>query len=381
MRLNGASLNGSSARRLPVALDGAAVLAVASELAPIRRVRMSGAAPIALAGEFQATARRYLVGEAPVTFDTALAQTVSRGASGTAVICLAASLYYVKQIHGYGTAVLSIDARGDVGVVFIDGQAVLTPLQVEMDGRRAHHGTGTAVVAVVGDFTASAIRRPQPAGATLLASMTAVLEPSHIDGGGVRHIGMFGDAPVSLQVEDAGMLRQALIGSLDMRMLAATGTLTVRRPTLASAAVKSITATGAFRADRRGDGAAVKTVVAQCDGEILVRGEGAATLRIVATGTGYAYRKSLAGAAEMAVRLEGDWAWSKVGGGTAVIEIGAALDGARRQFFSGPMVIQALDFGSGVINPYREDNDRQKYTRPGLPRELRRSAYQREYRR
>lgn len=379
--LNAAALNSTSAVRAPVPFEGAAALAVEASAEAVRVARMSGAAAIHVGSEIQLSAQRWLRGDLVPAVHAGFDPSVYRSGAGAAVMRLGASLFYVKQIHGYGTAVLDVSARGDVGVVFIDGQAVLHPLTAEMDGLRAHCGAGDATVVVSAELAPSAIRRPTPAGALMISSMTAELDASHIDGGGVRHIGMYGDAPVAWLAEDGGMLRQSLIGSLDMSMLAGTGTLTVRRPTLAGSAEKRLTLSAEFFARRRGEGVATVTATAHLDGEIHVRGEGTANLRLIASGTGYAYRMTMAGDAPIDVRLKSDWVRKRTGGGAAVLGLIAEMGGVRRRFFSGSFAIEALNFGNAVINPYREDAVAQRFFRPAIVRDFTKAAFQREFRR
>lgn len=379
MRINGVALNGSSRRR--VALSGAAVLALDPALQASRVVRLSGASGVvSLSGGFDAAAIRMAAGDALVSVQGAMGNTsVLRGASGDAVMRIGASLYYVKEVRADGEAVLSISARADVGVIFADGQAVIAPLEVALDAARSRQGGGFAVADVAGELFASAIRRPPPSGITLIESMSIELDPSHVDGGGVRHVGMFGDAPVSVVAQDAGMLRQSLVGSLDMSVMAGAGTLVVKRQSLAGQAVRTVTLESSFRAQRRGDGSAVTSVVAQFSGEVYVRGDGQAPIAVMASGAARVWRKGLAGDVVSSIALGGDWARKRVSGGSIVVEIGASLDGVRRRLFSGPMVIQALDFGSAVTNAFAEDIDEQQFVRPASAREFSRPSNQRDF--
>lgn len=384
MRLNGAPLNGAALNgrnRVRVALAGDATASITGALTPIRIRRGNASAPISIVGQLPAMAIRQGAGAVSVVYSAAISPSALRSAKGDAVVSLAASLFYTRTILGSGDAIIAFLADSSVGVVFGEGQAALLSVIAEATGLRKRFGAGVGTVSVVSDLAPSAIRRPATAEADLLAKLTAVLEPSHITSGGVRYVGAFGELPVILLAEDAGMLRQALLGSMDMEMLAATGTLTVIRSTLAGSAINTLTMEGTSYALRRGAGSAVSALIAQCTGEIMVRGDGQMILPILAIGSGTAYRPTLAGSFPVSLETACEFARGRVGRGDAIFSIAMSGEGVRKRTGEGDLIIQALEFGGGVINPFRDDNDRDEFRRPRQPREFRRPATTREFRR
>lgn len=382
MRLNGASLNArgvNASRRLPVAFSGDGVFAFVSDLTGTRTARGEGAAAVAFAPTFMASATRCGTGGAPLAFSGAMTPAVSRCGYGAAVLRLDGALYFARTVYAAGELTLALHAKGDVGVKFGEGAAVVRPLEAEFAGTRGRTGGGAGAIALGLDFTASAIRYPLVSGAQLVASLSAALDPSHITGGGVRYVGMFGEAPVTFSAVDAGMLRQAHIGTMDIALVAGSATGTVRRPTLAGAAAHTIGLQAEFATTRRGQGSAAVSVTAECDGAVFVRGDGAAPVVVAGQFTARATRHGSFDAAPIGISSEGAFVRLRTGSGAAVISIGLSGGGARRRTLSGAFVIEALTFGDGITNPDAEDIDSQVFARPALGREFVRPIIQKEF--
>ncbi|MCK2097520.1 hypothetical protein [Thauera aromatica] len=350
-RFNAGSINGSGIPRIPVEFAGDASWGIAGELAAIRRGALAGTASVECLSAIAPSAQRFLVGGMELAPVAALVPSVYRSARGDATISVSGSLYYVKQLYGYGTAVVGLHLQGHVGVTFIEGESVLLPCAAELEGARVRHSAGTAEIILDGDFLASAIRRPQVSTIALLQSVGGLLEPSHYDQGGIRHVGMFGDLPVAFIAEDAGMLRQTLIGSLDMRMLSGTGALTIRRPTLAGDGVSTLGLSAAFQAIRQGEGASLISLVSACAGEIFVRGEGAAPLSLSALGAGSVHRKGMAGVLPIVAQFSVNALRVKAGRGDMVLGLFTELSGTRKPQLVGNL-IQTLTL-EGTSRAYR----------------------------
>lgn len=382
MRLNGAALNTRSlnaAQRLPVALAAEAALAVSPVFAATRVRLADGATPIVLAPELAPSAQRFGVAEFALAVEASMAQTVSRVGTGEAAIRFDGALFFAQTRYGSGDLEVTFEAKGDVGVAFGEGAAVIAPFEAELDGSRSRHGSGTAAIDVVLDFPASAIRRPAVSSATLLASLSAVLEPSHITGGGVRHIGMFGDLPVVLSMDEAGMNRQAHIGVLDVALVMASATGTLRKPTLAGAAANTVLLQAEFRTARHGAGTATTSVTASCDGAVFCRGTGDAPISVTAECTGQLLRKLQLGDVVVGVVAQVDFTRARAGDGAAVISISLTGGGAVVRRFSGEMVIEALSFSDAILNPDADDIAEQTFMRPASTRVLARPRTQREF--
>lgn len=381
MRLNGSALNRrrlNAGRRLPVYGTGQAVAKVTAELSATRIVHGAGGAVQRLDGELLASAIRKATGSWVSVVDAELAQTVARIGSGQAVLALAADLFYSRTVLGFGTAVLEFELQGHVGVVFIDGQAVIRPIQAELDAAKRVMGQGAVAFGMDGALAPSAIRRV--AAELVPLGMDGTLEASHIDANGVRHVGFAGVAPLELEARDAGMLRQAFIGSLDFD-LQGSGSGSLIKPTLAGEAVLGQWMAGAFHAVRQIHGEAVLQTKAKAEGAVIVLGEGKAVLSLLAYGTGYKRTYPGLHATIVSIGSELDGMRVTRGDGSAAIELGVSGTGVRRRVGKGVAVLELLGESDGYLNPNAEDPTEETFSRLALPREFSRPATAREWRR
>lgn len=383
MRLNGSALNASplgGVRRTPVRFAGEAAAHLVAELSGLRIVAGTGLATAELRAEFLASAHRFGGANWVLATHYDLLPTVWRAGHGAAApVVLEASLFYQRTQYGFGSAELSLSAVGNVGVVFISGGAAITPMQLECDGAKLVRGAGDAVAALAADLSASAIRRPLAlrAGAHNLA---LVLEPSHIDAEGVRYVGAFGDSELVIAAEDAGMLRQAHIGSLDFA-LQGDGAGRLRKPTLAGAMECGVALSGAFLTARRAQGSALLSLHAECAAEIHVRGDGAASVRLVAQGAGYRTVHVDLGTALARIEAQVAGVRKRVGSGDLPIGAHISLTGARGVLIRGKAPMELLAASDAYLNPHAEDDAEQQFVRPALARTFARPAAQREWRR
>lgn len=381
MRLNGSALNArplnGGARHL-VSWAGEAASSLGVTLDATRVVHGNAVLVSALAADFLASAARYAAGEWVVRIDPSLAQTVARGAAGKAVLGLNASLFYTREVQGFGGAQISLDMQGHVGIVFIEGDAVLLPMQIELAGNKKVQGAGQGAVSLYGDGAPSAIRRFQSVAVPV--AMTGEAEASHIDANGIRYVGFAGDGDIRLQAEDAGMLRQSFIGSLDFGFAGA-GNGSLQKPTLAGEAVTALSFAGDFRAVRRAQSSAAMSVQATADGEILVRGEGGALLGVRAELTGYRTTHPELTAVPVALIISAEGLRARTGWSDMPVALALSAVGTRTRAGTGRAVLQVLGESEAYLNPYSEDVDEQTfrrlpairmYSRPAMPREWRR---------
>ncbi|MDH0100116.1 hypothetical protein N7320_02150 [Stutzerimonas stutzeri] len=381
MRLNGSTLNGRALNgraRLPVRGAGQAASDLGVALAATRTVHGNTVLVSALSAEFMASATRHAQGSWSIRVSPALAQTVARGATGEAVLGLNASLFYTREVQGFGSAQFNLEMQGHVGVVFIEGVAELLPMQVDLAGAKKVLGAGQGVFGLYGDGAPSAVRRFRSVAVPL--TLTGEAEASHIDANGTRYVGFAGDGTVGLQVEDAGMLRQSFIGSLDFGFVG-TGDGSLQKPTLAGEAVTTLSLAGDFRAVRRAESAAVLSMRAAADGEILVRGEGSALLGFRAELTGYRTTHPLLTAAPVALEIIANGTRVPIGRGAVSIGIELSPTGARRRVGIGDAVFEVLGESEAYVNPFSEDVDEQTFRRPSSLRTYPRPAMPREWRR
>lgn len=381
MRLNGSALNRrtlNAGRRLLVCGSGQAVTEVTAELSATRIVHGDGSAVQLFGGAFLASAIRNAAGSWVSVVNAELVQTVARSGSGQAVLSLTTDLFYSRTVLGFGTAVLEFELQGHVGVVFIDGQAILRPMQAELDAARRMMGQGAAVFGMEGALAPSAIR--QSAGELAPLELTGTLEASHIDATGVRHIGFAGAAPLELEARDAGMLRQAFIGSLDFE-LQGSGSGSLIKPTLNGEAVLGLGMVGSFSAIRQISGAAVLQAKAEAEGAVIVRGEGKAVLSLLAYGTGY--KRTYPGLDATIVSIGSELRGVRVarGAGSAVLDLVASCTAQRRRLGKGVAVIDLLGESDGYLNPSAADPTEETFSRLAIPREFSRLAIAREWRR
>lgn len=380
MRLNGSALNArplNGDSRLAVFGVAEAIAAFQAELDGIRYQYGSGDAIHVLAGDFLAKAERFGGGSAPIIVVADIAQTVSRSGRGAAILQVDGDLYYSRTVYGSGGAEVSLLFEVYVGVVLIDGDVVILPCELELDANRKRPGAGDGALAVLGELDPSAIRRSESADNAV--TVTGILEPSHIHDG-VRYVGGFADAEMPIIAEDAGMIRQNLIGSADFYMEAfASGR--IERPTLAGEAINNILLQSDFRASRRAEGSALMHVVAECDGEIFVRGDGQGIIRVVADGTGYKTTKVPLDAAVIGLAIDIDGRRKRPGSGDATLHFDSEMDGRRRLPGGGTAYIEVLGPSGGFNNVFAEDIEEQTFFRPAVQREFSRPFAVREWNR
>lgn len=377
--LNSSTVNGSSVIRNPVQFSGSVSIEPVVDLGGVRQVFFSSEAPIVPVASIEVYALRRGTGDVILNPQITLSPSVYRRATGELTVSLDTALYYVKQVYGTGTAVLSLEAVSEVGVIYFTGSSVLVSVETELAANRKRKAEGVSQLSLEGALSASAIRR----GATLTEIpgkvLLATLEPSHITGGGVRHIGMYGDLPVLFGIQDLGMLRQALIGSLDMGMMTGSAVFTTMRPTLQGHGDISLQATLSSYVARRAEGSIVIPVTASGEGTVFTPGSGSASILTTLTGQGSVYRKSLSGIANVNVSIEGSWGILKRGEGSCLISFDSALNGARKKRFSGSLIMEALNFGNAVKNPYGEDTSQFVFIKPEILRVFERGLNTREH--
>lgn len=377
--LNSSTINGSSVIRNPVQFSGSLSIESVVDLGGVRQVFFSSEAPIAPAVSFEVFALRQGAGDILLSPQINLSPSVYRRAVGSLDLSLNTALYYVKNVYGAGSAELALELISEVGVIYFTGSSTLVSVETDLSANRKRIAEGVGQVALEGGLSASAIRR----GATLTEVpgkvLLATLEPSHITGGGVRHIGMYGDLPVLFDIQDLGMVRQALIGSLDMGMMTGSAVFTTMRPTLQGHGDISLQATLSSYVARRAEGSIVIPVTASGEGTVFTPGSGSASILTTLTGQGSVYRKSLSGIANVNVSIEGSWGILKRGEGSCLISFDSALTGARKKRFSGSLIMEALNFGNAVKNPYGEDTSQFVFIKPEILRVFERGLNTREH--
>lgn len=386
MRLNGTGLNTlglNAARRLSVKAEGTAAVGLAAEFLGQRTIHGQGLAPVALFdGDLTSRALRRGTADIPIVFDSHLAQQVARIGTGTVrAITLHGILHFARRQLGYGEIQIGFHARGDVGVVFGGGSAILAPLQAQLDGARVHHGKGSGAIEIVAALPPSAIRRPAVSNAEIVSKVYAQLEPSHINYEGIRYVGGFGELPIELQIADDGMKRQAYIGTMEMAFVAGQFVGTVKRPTLAGQAVHTIGLQEDFHARRSGQGSAPVSLVASMDGAVFVRGELLAPIVFTGKGTGSVKRPMVLGALPVTIHAFCELSRTHRGNGAAVLSIGMSGTGTTKHRGEGSMVIEALTFSDAVLNPDSHDIDSQVYMRPAIKRMYNRPMINRTFNR
>ena len=377
--LNSSTVNGSSVIRNPVQFSGSLSIEPVVDLGGVRQVFFSSEAPIVPVASIEVYALRRGTGDVVLSPQITLSPSVYRRATGALAVSLDTALYYVKQVYGTGTAVLSLEVVSEVGVIYFTGSSVLVSVETELAANRKRKAEGVSQLSLEGALSASAIRR----GATLTEIpgkvLLATLEPSHITGGGIRHIGMYGDLPVLFDIQDLGMLRQALIGSLDMGMMTGSAVFTTMRPTLQGHGNISLQAVLSSYVIRKAEGSIVIPVTASGEGTVFTPGSGSASILTTLTGQGSVYRKSLSGFANVNVSIEGSWGILKRGEGSCLISFDSTLNGARKKRFSGSLIMEALNFGNAVKNPYGEDTSQFVFIKPEILRVFERGLNTREH--
>ena len=329
-----------------------------------------------LHGDFLGKAERFAAGALPITLAADIAQTVSRGGRGAAVIEFAGDLYYAKQVFGYGTAIIEIGAVGYVGVKFMEGSVAILPAQAELSLTRAHLGDGIGQIALVAEFAPQATRRT-----TMIADTIEVsgdLDASHVDQFGQRYISGSGAAPIPFVAVDAGMIRQAFLGSMDISLLGA-GSGSLEKPTLAGAAAIDLQMLMAPHVERRGDGSAVLQLAGGAEPDVFVPGDMQAVVRLVMLGTGYVYRRSLAGDVALALAAENDGTSVVAFSGTAETSILADADLRVYRVGHGVADILLFSASDAYLNPAAMDIEEQWFSRPAPVRDFSRPSAQREF--
>jgi hypothetical protein len=387
MRLNGASFNSvpiHGTARLRVSGESDAPAVVASELDAVRIQHGEAGAPVVLAGGFLGSCQRYFGEALPAEFAITLGPMVARSGTGAAVAALEGSLYYTRTQLIFGSALLEMDARGYVGVVFIDGDAIATPGEAELDGTRVRLGHGEdAPAALVGELSASALRRGFTADPQDLA-LAGEMEASHVHDG-VRYIGGAGDLVVTLHAEDGGMLRQNLIGSLDYTRSASGSGRVMRRPFFDLAPIE-FSMSGEFLVYRRATnvpGVALPLVLsAEFPAEIHVRGDGQAVAVLATACAGYVYRRTATGDLVHAMDVTMDGSRIRnMSVEAPQFSLASSLTAARVRHGDGSLILPAIATADGVVNLDREDTDIEQFYRPAMVRAFARPAHVREWRR
>lgn len=336
MRLNSSALNArplNGALRIPVYATAEAISELGAELAGRRTAALFGDAATVLFSDISPYAQRYLTADAVVPIRADFGGSVTRRGAGTSRVNLLASLFYMRNVLGYGTAEVVLTARGDVGVVFIAGNAEMHPFGVAIDGTRKQRASGSIVLIPGMDLSPSAVRRGGGSQGGV-AEIDAGLDAAHVTAGGVRYITGSGASLVSQSALDAGMRRQALLGSMDF-YIDATGTARRRRPSLAGAAPLFIGAELSPTLLRFLNGGALLRTETHADGEVLVRGTGSVELGLLASGVGYVYRRSASGGAIARIDVSMDGVRTKPARGSFNLITGVALDGVRRPMLAG----------------------------------------------
>lgn len=381
--LNGSAVNVRSinggVRPFPEVLAGDAVAAGLADLTATRVRLLTGDAVAAAVGNFLASAQRY----GSATFTSAqLAQldaTATRNASGSAIAVTGASLYYTRVVYGTGGALISVIAISDIGVVYGEGSGVMVPTAA-LDGRRAKAGVASAVATTAADLSASAIRRGATASGSGIDTLVAQLDTAHITGLGVRYINGSGDAIGYITLEDNGLKRQVLIGSLDLEPIAYGAGSAIRNAT-AAATIDTETSFDAYTV-RRAEGAGMITGHASMSGDVLVPGTGTAIIQLVAELTGYAYRRTAILDAIAEVTTELDGLRRRVGRSDAIANTNIIMDGRRVRLGVGDsiVILNAENFGED-FNLVGMDDDDEVFFRPAVDRDFFRPEQQREMRR
>jgi hypothetical protein len=375
--LNGSTLNGSALngdyQLLNAYGDGEGAIAYVAEGEGLRLRHFNVLSVASFAGELQASAIRYSTFSANAVLVGQLDASAQRvGFSYSPVISFESSLYYTKTAFGSGNAIVEIGAAGYVGIVFIDGEAVLV-YAGEGDGLRAKTGGGSAIASMVGqtDDYLRAIRVPMPA-ATAYSPFAAELDSAHIHAGVVYKDG-FGNAVLSLLAEDGGMRRQVFLTSMDID--SAGSLLGTTRQHASGSAVSSIVLAEAFRIERCGYGDLILALPPELAADIFVRGAGSAAATVAANFQAGAVRRAeLVGEAEISAALSGLRA--KTSPASAVLLSAAELAALRTQRANGVAVLYvpvAMD-RVAVIDLEANDIDRQQFYRSATERYFARAA-------
>lgn len=381
MRLNGASFNTrplNSSFRSVVLATSRAVLENRAALVGVKHSNGSGQATLLLKGEFPGSTQRFAQGRLDLLLEGELAQTVSRSGTGCAMLEVDADLFYTRVVYGFGSTAIDLDMRGDVGVVFIEGEARLELPDTEWEGAKLRRASATGVTLLSGDLNASALRRPK--GNCSLAILSGALEPSHVDAAGHRHIGGFGEARSQFNIEDGGMLRQSRLGKAALS-LGAEASGRIERTTLAGAATTQLNLIADFQIQRRGEGKSAVILGGDCAGEVMVPGEGQAIVSFSGKGTAYKITRVSLEGQPVVLDSELKGVRTHVSPGEAVVALAGQLTGTRARVLDGEGIMVLLTPSSAYVNLTAEDDDEQNFIRPGIPRAFLRPAQIKEWNR
>lgn len=379
MQLNATSINArsvnSGAARSIVHADSDFISGILAGLDGIRVQMCDGVAVAHVNAEMDSGAIRMGRVDLGFVFGASLAQTVTRSGRGDAVLDVDASLYYMRTQYGYGSAEISLLAFADVGVVFIDGEAQLQPLIPEIELSRMQLGAGDGVIEFSGDFEASAIRHAPMVVEGIL--MSGELDASHISGG-VLYVGGYGSADIDLVAEDAGMRRQAHIGSADF-IFSAYIEPRIERPTLAGEAVMHLLVSGDFLVSKFFHAMAPVEISGAMDGEVIVQGSGSAAIVIEAVVTGYKTTHVSLSSAVTAIEASMDGLRAKPIAGDAPVSFDIESSWSRVKVADGTAIIEILEEATGYLNTRADDDEDQVFSRPAMQREFSRPAAQRDW--
>ena len=366
MRINGAALNrvalDQGAARLPVHFGSEGVLAGEGRLEGRRRRCAVAQASSVWQADWRGMAYR-LMGDGPLVLEsgTQLSLSAARSGKGSGRIDSAASLYYTRAVPLAGAAELALLAYGDVGVVFGEGTFVLT-MGAAMVSSRCRVAHGEAVARRHGALAASAIRYPRvPDAGVTGVPLWAELDTAHIHAG-VRTIDGSAAAVLWSGLRDEGLRRQTLLGSASMQMLS-TGEGRVIRRMLPSKGVTFLSAESGFSAWRRGRATVVVDIDAEADGAIFVRGSAEAVTGFSADCVGYAWRRTLAGAAvtDAFSRLTGTR--FRLADGQVICVWKLAGEAVRVRVIEGDCILESIGEQDAILNPFAVDDAEQQFVR------------------
>lgn len=380
--LNGARLNTRSlnvgVRPIAVALAGDTISNILADGSFRRTHRASGEAVAAWDAQFIGGNMRFFEGAVHTTLITDFSSSVRRISWGEGVVNVAASLYYTRTINWTGAALTSILAVSDVGVVYGEGSSVMLPMAA-LDGTRAKVGFSDAIALTLGEFQASAIRRPLTSDNGAISPLAAALDSAHISGG-IRYIDGFADAYAYLDVVDAGMKRQVIIGSAELLFGSSASGRAVRNATGVGTMV-TLTS-GDFGAIRRAEGSGVIALGGDMQGLVLVPGDMPAIIHLNASMTGYVYRRTTLMQAITEAAVDLTLVRTKLGAGDAPLVALISLDGRRTAMGAGEAVaILNAESTATDYNFTGEDDEAEVFFRPASTREFSRPAAIREWRR
>lgn len=241
----------------------------------------------ALRGELSLTVRRLAPLVAPVVVSAAFPGSVTRAGAGVARLELTTQLFYSRERYGSGACELGLLARADVGVVFIQGQAVAEPALLVLFPNRKRQAPGLVAMAFGGALSPRAIRRLATTG-YLEPGLQAALDPAHITSDGVRYLTADARGAFSTDLIDSGLRRRATAGAFFSATIEVTvqGTGSrVRRGGFPHTIVDAQTRIDLTRYQFLPGASAVVSTGASGSGEVFVRGSGAASASVALVGS------------------------------------------------------------------------------------------------